>query len=216
MNQVTTSTAIPTRALKLEALSNISASFDPSSTPSKTNAFVFRDLRIGILSLATPTLAGRSIGGSDRLGLAHGGRQGDADGLEYTADISGHRRAGDEVFAVLLHLDLLKPIEIHQQSAPLRLHAGRGEAIVQGFANNQGQERTEHMAADGRVGLVIDRPRVEDGFHGLKNIFHAQELAVAQHDGERIEGRVGAQDIEAIIMRILDDAIPAALYQSSN
>jgi hypothetical protein len=46
--------------------------------------------------------------------------------LEYTADISGHRRAHDEVFAVLLHLNVLKPIEIHQQSAPFRLDAGRG------------------------------------------------------------------------------------------
>ena len=51
---------------------------------------------------------------NDSLGLAHVGRQGKADRLEYTADISGHRRAHDGVFAVLLHLNVLKPIEIHQ------------------------------------------------------------------------------------------------------
>ena len=51
---------------------------------------------------------------NDSLGLAHVGGQGKADRLEYTADISGHRRAHDEVFAVLLQLNILKPIEIHQ------------------------------------------------------------------------------------------------------
>ena len=71
----------------------------------------------------------------------------------------------------------------------------------------EGQERTKHVAADGRVGLVIDRPCVEDCFGRLENIFDAQELAVAQHNGERIEGRIGAQDIEAVVPRILDDAI---------
>ena len=39
---------------------------------------------------------------NDSLGLAHVGRQGKADRLEYTADISGHRRAHDEVGACLL------------------------------------------------------------------------------------------------------------------
>ena len=46
-----------------------------SSTPSKTNPFVFSDLRIGILSLAPRrTRRGRSGVSCDGLGLAHGGR----------------------------------------------------------------------------------------------------------------------------------------------
>ncbi len=72
-------------------------------------------LSIGMLSLAPRRLWPGTIRRvNDSRGLAHVGGQGKADRLEYTADISGHRRAHDEVFAVLLHLNVLKPIEIHQ------------------------------------------------------------------------------------------------------
>jgi hypothetical protein len=136
----------------------------PFFDSSEDELFYFQRLtHRNIIVSTTPTWGGgRSGSGSDNLCLAYGRRQGKADCLEYTANISGHWRAHDEVFAVLLDLNLLQPIEVRYQSAPLRLDAGRGEAISQGFANNEGQERTKHMASDGGVGLVIDRPCVED------------------------------------------------------
>ena len=73
------------------------------------------ELSIGMLSLAPRRpWPGTIRRVNDSLGLAHVGGQGKADRLEYTADISRHRRAHDEVFAVLLHLNVLKPIEIHR------------------------------------------------------------------------------------------------------
>jgi len=88
---------------------------DLSSTLSIRKLCLRSELSIGMLSLAPRRLWPGTIRRvNDSRGLAHVGGQGKADRLEYTADISGHRRAHDEVFAVLLHLNVLKPIEIHQ------------------------------------------------------------------------------------------------------
>jgi hypothetical protein len=86
-----------------------------SSTLSIRKVCVRSELSIGMLSLAPRRpWPGTIRRVNDSLDLAHVGGQGKADRLEYTADISGHRRAHNEVFAVLLHLNVLKPIEIHQ------------------------------------------------------------------------------------------------------
>ena len=59
--------------------------------------------------------------GCSRLGLTDVGRQRDADGLENTADVTGDRRAQDEVLALLFGLDLLQAVELPEQRAPLWL-----------------------------------------------------------------------------------------------
>ena len=61
------------------------------------------------------------------------------------------------------------------------------------------------MAADGFVRLVIDRPGVESRFGRPEDVFDFEQFAVAQHDGERIEARVGTQDIETVISLIFGD-----------
>jgi hypothetical protein len=142
-----------------------------------------------------------------RLGVVDIGRQRDADGLEDTADGARHRCAQDEVLAVLLGFDLLQAVEFAQQRAPLRLQVGGGEAVFQRLAQDERQERAEHVAANGFIGLVIDRPGVENRFCRPEDVLHLEQLAIAQHDGERIEAHVGAQDIEAVMARVLGHSL---------
>ena len=59
---------------------------------------------------------------------------GDADRLERPADVAGDGGAQNEALAVLLGLDLLEAVKIHEQSAPLALQSRRSELIFQPFA----------------------------------------------------------------------------------
>src|SRR6516225_6725209 len=52
---------------------------------------------------------------------------------------------------------------------------------------------------------MIDRPGVENRFGCPEDVFHLEQFAIAQHDGERVEAHVGAQDVETVISRILGD-----------
>src|SRR5208282_2918416 len=100
--------------------------------------------------------------GRGRLSLADVGRQRDADSLEDTADVTCDRGSQNEVLALLFGFDLLQAVEFAEQRAPLRLQAHTGEAIFQGLAQDERKERTEHVTANGFIGLVIDRPGVEN------------------------------------------------------
>jgi hypothetical protein len=51
--------------------------------------------------------------------LANVGRQRDADGLEYAADVTSDRRAQQEALAILFCFDLLQTIEFPNECAPL-------------------------------------------------------------------------------------------------
>src|SRR5262245_28523880 len=134
-------------------------------------------------------------------------RQSDADRLEDATDVTGHRGAQEELLSLLFGLDLLQPVELANELTPFRFQARGGEMLFQDLALGEGQERAEHVAANGLVRLVIDRPRVEDRFGRPEDVFDLEQLAIAQHDGKRVELHVGAQDIETIIARVLGDAL---------
>src|SRR2546430_5075849 len=63
--------------------------------------------------------------------------------------------AQDEVLALMFGFDLLQAVELAQQRAPLGLQSRRGEAIFQRLAQHEREKRTEHVPANGFVGLVI-------------------------------------------------------------
>src|SRR3954452_18726724 len=82
--------------------------------------------------VSTTSVAGsKRSGGGCRLGVADIGRQRHADRLEGLAGNAGHRRAQDEALAVLRDLDLLQPVEVGQQVAPLRLEPSRRQSVFQ-------------------------------------------------------------------------------------
>src|ERR1700693_4391158 len=93
-------------------------------------------------------------------------------------------------------------------SAPHSVFMARGgEAVFERLAQHERQERAEHVAANGGVLLMINRPGVENGLGRSEDVLDFEKLAVAQHDGERVEAGVGAQDIETVIARVLGDAL---------
>ena len=63
---------------------------------------------------------------------------------------------------------ILQPIQIGQQRAPFRLQVRGSQPIVQFFAQNQREEAAEHMPADRRVALVVDRPGLQQCLLGAE------------------------------------------------
>jgi hypothetical protein len=90
------------------------------------------------------------------------GRQGDAGGLEDTAYLAGDGGAGGDALNVLLERGLLEAVEIGQQigrsthsnTKPWRWH--RSDSFFC-LLHHQGQERAEHVAADGGCAVVLKR-----------------------------------------------------------
>jgi hypothetical protein len=77
------------------------------------------------------------------------GWQGDAGGLKDAADLADDGGAGGDALAVLLDRGLLQAVEIAQQVGPFDDEAVALAQIGQLLLQHQGQERAEHMAADG-------------------------------------------------------------------
>ena len=87
---------------------------------------------------------------------------------------SGCRRrvgAHQPIGAAILEAHLLQPIEIAQQFLPFRRDARLAGKIVEIFLHGEGQERTEHMTADGRIGRMENRPRAHDRLCPQEQIF---------------------------------------------
>ena len=89
-------------------------------------------------------------------------RQGDADPLEHDAGAPRRLRPEQKAFASLLDCHLLDAIEVADDIAPLRIDVGSSEPLVEFLAQEQGEERTKQMSGDGGVGLMIDRPRLQN------------------------------------------------------
>ncbi len=151
------------------------------------------------------------VGGSGRSGLGDGldlavdRRQGDARGLEDFARRPAERRAHDDALALVAELDLLDAVEIGADVGPFELGVLRRETVGEVLLEHQRQERAKHVAADGLVALVEDRPRAEDVLGGAEDLLDAPELLVAQHGGERVEGGVGAQNEDAVELFVFGD-----------
>ena len=92
--------------------------------------------------------------------LLEDGRQGDAEGAAY--GINGVAWSGSQqrAAAVLLDFDLAEFVEIIYDVAPLQIiTTACGEEVEQFLPENRGEETAEDVTADGRVGLMEDRPR---------------------------------------------------------
>jgi hypothetical protein len=78
-------------------------------------------------------------------------RQGDASGLEDAADLAGDGGAGGNALAVLRNGCLLETVEIAQQVGSFDGEAVARAQVGQLLLQHQGEERAEHMAADGGI-----------------------------------------------------------------
>lgn len=79
------------------------------------------------------------------------GRQGDAGGLEDATDLAGDGGAGSDALAVLLEGRFLETVEIAQQVGPFDNETVAVAQIGQFLLQHQGEERAEHVAANGGV-----------------------------------------------------------------
>ena len=73
-----------------------------------------------------------------------------------------------------------------------------GDSGFQFSLQHQGEEAAEHMAADGFVEPVEDRPGCQQVLGGAEGLLDAPELLVAQHRRQRSEIGVGAQHEEVV------------------
>jgi len=105
----------------------------------------------------------------------------------------------------LLDLDLLEAIQIAQDLGPFDVEAGCGETVAELLLEHESEERAEHVAADGRVALVEDRPGSEQRFGAPEQLLDALQFAIAQHRLERIEAGVGSENEDAVEARVLGD-----------
>lgn len=114
--------------------------------------------------------------GWDVLGGIFGGgnlledrRQSDADGAADRVDGRSWCGAQKGMTAILFDFDLAEVGEVVDDTLPLdTLDATGGEAVKQLFAQHQGEEGDEDVAADGGVGLMIDGAGGEQAFAALK------------------------------------------------
>ena len=72
-------------------------------------------------------------------------------GLEDAADLASDGGAGSDALAVLLDGCLLETVEIAQQVGPFNDEAVALAQVGQLLLQHQGEERAEHMAADGGI-----------------------------------------------------------------
>ncbi len=88
---------------------------------------------------------------SGRFGFADVVREGDTSSLEQRADDAGCGRAQGDLAPIIVDLDFLQPIEVAQHVAPLRPEGRLSAALIQFLAKDEGEKRTEDMAADGGI-----------------------------------------------------------------
>ena len=81
--------------------------------------------------------------------------------------------------------------------------AERGDAILQLLLQHQGEEAAGHVAANGLVELVKDRPRGEQALGRSEGPLHRPQALVAEHGFERREIGVGAQHEDAVELGVL-------------
>jgi hypothetical protein len=88
-------------------------------------------------------------------------------GTNVSARVYTHQPIGSAV----IETDNLQPVEIAQQLPPFWRNARFMQQVVEMLLHREGQEGTEHMAADGGVGGMEDRPRALDRLGAQKKIF---------------------------------------------
>lgn len=100
--------------------------------------------------------------------------------------------------AVLFDCGLLEAIEIVEQRLRFRLEALGLAQAGQFLGQDEGEERTKHMPADGSVGLMEDRPDVKARLGGSEQGFNLEQIAIADDGLERCNPGIGAQHGDAV------------------
>ena len=117
------------------------------------------------------------------------------------------RRVGahQPIGAAILEAQLLQTIEIAQQYLPFRRDARLAGKVVEIFLHGEGQERTEHMTADARIGRMENRPCAHDGLCPQEQIFDLKQIAIAKHGLQWRHIGVGAQHEDAVEPRLFGE-----------
>ena len=119
--------------------------------------------------------------------------QSDTDALGNPAGDADGCAAHCEALAVMCNDGFGQGVEIAQDVGPLGLNPGMLHPSEEFVAQHQGEERAEHMAADGGIGFVEDRACIEQALGGPEDLFDCPELLVFQRDLGGGERGVGAQ-----------------------
>jgi hypothetical protein len=90
-------------------------------------------------------------------------------------DVSARVRTHQPIGSAVIETDSLQPVEIAQQLLPFWHDARFMQQVVEMLLHREGQEGTEHMAADGGVGRMEDRPRAHDRLGAQEEIFDLQQ-----------------------------------------
>ncbi len=100
--------------------------------------------------------------------------------------------AGGDALAVLLDGGLLQEVEVADQVVPFDADAGGGASVGQFLLEDQREEGAEDVAADRGVAGVVDRSGAQLGLRPAEQVFHREQLPVAEHGVERRHAGVGA------------------------
>ena len=117
---------------------------------------------------------------------------------EQRGDVCGGVRAHQPIGPAMLETHILQPVEIAQQLLPFRRDVGFAQKVVEMLLHRKGQERTEHVATDGGVGRMENRPRPHDRFCAQEEIFDLQQIAIAEHGLQRRHFRVGPEHEDSV------------------
>src|SRR3954452_3421731 len=125
-------------------------------------------------------------------------RQGEAQRLEDTSGGAGGLGGQFPALALLLDGGVLQPVEVAPHVIPLELQADLRAAIGQLLLQHQGEEGAEDVAADGGVGGVEDRSRVERGLGRAEHLLDPEQVSIAEHGQQRTDAAVDAQHEDAV------------------
>ncbi len=100
---------------------------------------------------------------------------------EHGSDLTRDTGPGGDGRAVLFDGRLLLAVEIIEERLPFGLEALGIVQAGQFLGQDEGEERTEHMPADGRVGLMEDRTRVEAFLGGTEQGLDLKQIPVADN-----------------------------------
>ena len=112
--------------------------------------------------------------------LTHGRRHSNPDSLKHLAAGSLALGADGEALAVFIEGDLLQGFEVLLDVRPLEVVARSFEAPVQLLFEDQREKAAKHMAADGLIALVKDRPGLDERLGVPKNVLHLPEFLVLE------------------------------------
>ena len=89
---------------------------------------------------------------------------------------------------------------------------------VEKFLHRKGQERTEYIGADRRVGRMKNWPRAHDRFGPQEQIFDLKQIAKAEHGLQRRHFRVRPQPEDSVETHLFGElsSVDGSLIGSAN